>query len=130
MGARKCRQFNHCHDFRQGAVYHSQPVFLARIGNFMSLTRAQVEGIAHLARLEIVESQMPVYVDSLSRIIDFVEQLSAADTTGVAPMAHPLADQVQRLRPDEATETDRHELYQQNAPAVAAGLYLVPKVIE
>jgi aspartyl-tRNA(Asn)/glutamyl-tRNA(Gln) amidotransferase subunit C len=44
----------------------------------MSLTRTQVEGIAHLARLEITEAQMPVYVDSLSRIIDFVEQLSAA----------------------------------------------------
>jgi aspartyl-tRNA(Asn)/glutamyl-tRNA(Gln) amidotransferase subunit C len=96
----------------------------------MSLTRAQVEGIAHLARLEITEAQMPVYVDSLSRIIDFVEQLAAAETGAVEPMAHPLADQVQRLRPDAATETDRHEKYQQNAPAVAAGLYLVPKVIE
>jgi aspartyl-tRNA(Asn)/glutamyl-tRNA(Gln) amidotransferase subunit C len=96
----------------------------------MSLTRAQVEGIAHLARLEIAEEQMPVYVDSLSRIIDFVEQLSAADTAGVEPMAHPLADQVQRLRPDAVTGADRHEKYQQNAAAVAAGLYLVPKVIE
>jgi aspartyl-tRNA(Asn)/glutamyl-tRNA(Gln) amidotransferase subunit C len=45
-------------------------------------------------------------------------------------MAHPLADQVQRLRPDAVTETDAHEKYQQNAASVAAGLYLVPKVIE
>jgi aspartyl-tRNA(Asn)/glutamyl-tRNA(Gln) amidotransferase subunit C len=96
----------------------------------MSLTRSQVEGIAHLARLEIAEAQMPVYVDSLSKIIDFVEQLAAADTDGVEPMAHPLADQVQRLRPDEVTETDRREKFQQNASSVAAGLYLVPKVIE
>ena len=96
----------------------------------MSLTRPQVEAIAHLARLEITEAQMPVYVDSLSRIIDFVEHLSAADTGGVEPMAHPLSDQVQRLRTDLAAETDQHEKYQQNAPAVAAGLYLVPKVIE
>jgi len=96
----------------------------------MSLTRAQVEGIAHLARLEITEAQMPVYVDSLSRIIDFVEQLSAADTGGVEPMAHPLADQVQRLRPDTVTESDQHEKFQRNASSVAAGLYLVPKVIE
>ena len=96
----------------------------------MSLTRAQVEGIAHLARLEITEAQMPVYVDSLSRIIDFVEQLSAADTAGVEPMAHPLADQVQRLRPDEVTEPDQRDKYQRNASSVAAGLYLVPKVIE
>ena len=45
-------------------------------------------------------------------------------------MAHPLADQVQRLRPDAVAETDQHEKYQRNAPGVAAGLYLVPKVIE
>jgi aspartyl-tRNA(Asn)/glutamyl-tRNA(Gln) amidotransferase subunit C len=96
----------------------------------MSLTRAQVEGIAHLARLEISEARLPVYVDSLSSIIDFVEQLASADTGGVVPMAHPLADQVQRLRPDVVTESDRHEKYQRNAPAVAAGLYLVPKVID
>ena len=96
----------------------------------MSLTRAQVEGIAHLARLEITEAQLPVYVDSLSRIIDFVEQLAAANTSGVEPMAHPLADQVQRLREDEVTEIDRHEKFQRNAASVAADLYLVPKVIE
>ena len=96
----------------------------------MSLTRTQVEGIAHLARLEITEAQMPVYVESLSRIIDFVEQLAAANTVGVEPMAHPLADQVQRLRPDEIMETDRHEKYQANAASIAADLYLVPKVIE
>jgi aspartyl-tRNA(Asn)/glutamyl-tRNA(Gln) amidotransferase subunit C len=96
----------------------------------MSLTRDQVEGIAHLARLEITEAQMPVYVDSLSRIIDFVEQLAAADTDHVEPMAHPLADQVQRLRADDVTEADQHEKYQRNASSVAAGLYLVPKVIE
>jgi aspartyl-tRNA(Asn)/glutamyl-tRNA(Gln) amidotransferase subunit C len=96
----------------------------------MSLTRAQVEGIAHLARLEITEAQMPVYVDSLSRIIDLVEQLATADTGGVEPMAHPLAEQVQRLRADEVTESDRHDKYQRNASAVAAGLYLVPKVLD
>jgi aspartyl-tRNA(Asn)/glutamyl-tRNA(Gln) amidotransferase subunit C len=96
----------------------------------MSLTRSQVESIAHLARLEISEAQLPVYVTSLSSIIDFVEQLSAANTSGVEPMAHPLADQVQRLRADEVVVGDRHEKYQRNAASVAADLYLVPKAIE
>ena len=45
-------------------------------------------------------------------------------------MAHPLPGLSQRLRPDVVTETDHHEQYQENAPQVAAGLYLVPKVIE
>jgi aspartyl-tRNA(Asn)/glutamyl-tRNA(Gln) amidotransferase subunit C len=96
----------------------------------MSLTRNDVENIAHLARLALSEEQLPVYVDSLSKIFSFVEQLNAADTAAVEPMAHPLADQVQRLRPDEVADVDRHEKYQRNASRVEADLYLVPKVIE
>jgi aspartyl-tRNA(Asn)/glutamyl-tRNA(Gln) amidotransferase subunit C len=96
----------------------------------MSLTRKDVDAIAHLARLAITADEMPVYVDSLSKILTFVEQLSAASTDAVEPMAHPLADQVQRLRDDAVTEHDAHEQYQHNAPAVEASLYLVPRVIE
>jgi aspartyl-tRNA(Asn)/glutamyl-tRNA(Gln) amidotransferase subunit C len=96
----------------------------------MSLTRAQIDSIAHLARLELEPAEIPVYQESLSRIIDLVGELDRADTAGVVPMAHPLPGLTQRLRPDVVTEQDRHELYQASAPQVAAGLYLVPKVIE
>ena len=95
-----------------------------------SLTRQDVEKIAHLARLQITEAEMPVYVNSLSAIVDFVAALGKADTQSVEPMAHPLAGQRQRLRPDEITETDHHEKYQLNAPRVQASLYVVPRVIE
>jgi aspartyl-tRNA(Asn)/glutamyl-tRNA(Gln) amidotransferase subunit C len=96
----------------------------------MSLTTRDVENIAHLARLAITDSELPVYVDSLSKILSFVEQLNSADTSAVEPMAHPLADQVQRMRPDEALDADQHQKYQRNAPRTEAALYLVPKVIE
>ena len=96
----------------------------------MSLTRQDVVGIAHLARLSITDAELTVYVDSLSKILGMVEQLNAAETASVQAMAHPLADQVQRLRADEATETDQHEKFQRNAAQIEAGLYLVPKVIE
>ena len=96
----------------------------------MSLTRNDVTNIARLARLAITDNEMPVYVQSLSSILNFVEQLGAAETGDVLPMAHPLGDQVQRLRGDEVTETDQHEKLQRNAAAVEASLYLVPKVIE
>jgi aspartyl-tRNA(Asn)/glutamyl-tRNA(Gln) amidotransferase subunit C len=98
--------------------------------NPMSLTREQIENIAHLARLALQPAELPVYQQSLSAIFDFVGELDRADTANVAPMAHPLPGLSQRLRADVAAETDRHEIYQQNAPQVAAGLYLVPKVIE
>jgi aspartyl-tRNA(Asn)/glutamyl-tRNA(Gln) amidotransferase subunit C len=96
----------------------------------MSLTRQDVEKIAHLARLSITVEEMPVYVTSLSSIVDFVDELSRADVGSVLPMAHPLDGQRQRLRPDVVTETDHHEKYQRNAPSVQAGLYVVPRVIE
>jgi len=96
----------------------------------VTLTRRDVEGIAHLARLAIADAEMPVYAGSLSRILGFIDQLSAAATDGVEPMAHPLENQLQPLRDDLVTETDQRDRYQRNAPAVEAGLYLVPKVIE
>jgi aspartyl-tRNA(Asn)/glutamyl-tRNA(Gln) amidotransferase subunit C len=73
---------------------------------------------------------MPVYVTSLSSIVNFVDELSQADVGTVLPMAHPLDGQHQRLRADEVTESDHHEKFQLNAPAVAAGLYVVPRVID
>jgi aspartyl-tRNA(Asn)/glutamyl-tRNA(Gln) amidotransferase subunit C len=96
----------------------------------MALTRAAIESIAQLARLELNEAEIPVYQDSLSAILDFVGELDRAATNDVTPMAHPLEGLSQRLRTDVVTEEDAHERYQENAPQVAAGLYLVPKVIE
>lgn len=95
----------------------------------MSLTPAEVKTIACLARLAIGEQDIPLYAKNLGRILEFVAQLDKADTANVTPMAHPL-DMAQRLRSDAVTETDHRKLYQQNAPQVQAGLYIVPKVIE
>lgn len=96
----------------------------------MSLTRDDIAHISRLARLELTEAEIPVYVDSLSRILAFVGELDRAPTAGIEPMAHPLPGLAQRLRADAATESDQRDRYQRNAPRVEAGLYLVPKVIE
>jgi aspartyl-tRNA(Asn)/glutamyl-tRNA(Gln) amidotransferase subunit C len=96
----------------------------------MALTREQIENIAYLARLELQPAEVSVYQESLSAILDFVGELDRADTASIAPMAHPLPGLSQRLRPDVVAEQDHHELYQENAPQVAAALYLVPRVIE
>ena len=95
----------------------------------MSLTREDVQKLCVLARLEITLGEMADVLAKLSDIVDLVSQLKAEDTTDVVPMAHPL-DQTQKLRSDQITETDKHQLYQKNAPLVEKDLYLVPKVIE
>jgi aspartyl-tRNA(Asn)/glutamyl-tRNA(Gln) amidotransferase subunit C len=95
----------------------------------VSLDKQQVQHIAMLARLKLSDEEYAESVEKLSKIVDFVDQLSAADTTDVVPMAHPV-DAAQRLRPDDVTETNDRDHYQQNAPEVLDGLYLVPKVLE
>ncbi len=95
----------------------------------MALEKADVERIAHLARLGIDTDDIADYARDLSGILELVEQMNRVDTEGVEPMAHPLK-MAQRLRPDEVTETNQREKFQRIAPRVEAGLYLVPKVIE
>jgi len=97
--------------------------------NAVKLTRQNVEQIAHLARLEIGPDEIDSVVDKLGRIVEFVDQLQAVDTSTVVPMAHPM-DMNQRLRADEVSESDHRDQYQQNCQFVADGLYTVPRVIE
>ena len=95
----------------------------------MSLDQDQVRKIAALAKLQIDDEQLATYQSNLSNILELVDQLSAVDTNGVDPMAHPL-DAVQRLRADVVTEENQREHFQNIAPAVDQGHYLVPRVVE
>lgn len=95
----------------------------------MSLTLEQVQRIAHLARIEISDSEALSTQGHLNGIFQLIEEMQAVDTRGVEPMAHA-QDLSQRLRPDAVSEADRRAAYQAVAPETEAGLYLVPKVIE
>ena len=95
----------------------------------MSLTPDDIKKIAHLARLNLSESEIALYGPQLSNILQFIEHMNQVDTSKVEPLSHPL-DISQRLRPDTITELDLRSKFQRIAPQVEAGLYLVPKVIE
>src|SRR5680860_1029206 len=82
----------------------------------VALSAEDIRRIAHLARLQIEEQDIPRYADSLSEILGLVEQLRTVDTQGVLPMAHP-QDVAQRLRADEVTETDQRARFPENARA-------------
>ena len=95
----------------------------------MSLDKDQVQHIAMLAKLKLDENEFAETVEKLSRIVDFVDQLSQAATDDVLPMAHPF-NESQRLRPDVVTESDDRDHIQQNTESADGGMYLVPKVID
>lgn len=96
----------------------------------MPFSQDAIEYIAHLARLKIENNQNDGSIqDDLNRIVAMVDQISAANTEGIQPMAHPL-DMVQRMRPDKVTESNERDALLALAPKAEAGLFLVPTVLE
>ena len=90
---------------------------------------AEIHKLADLAKIEIDDSHIAEVTARISDVLALVDQLQAADTRDVTPMAHPL-DAVQRLRADEVTEPNCRDDFQAIAPEAEEGLYLVPKVID
>ncbi|QGT78658.1 Asp-tRNA(Asn)/Glu-tRNA(Gln) amidotransferase subunit GatC [Guyparkeria halophila] len=95
----------------------------------MSLTNDQLQAVAHLARIAVEPDWAEALRSDINGILEQADRLDDPRLNDLEPMAHPL-DQVQRLRPDEVTETDDREALIAGAPAQENGLFLVPKVIE
>jgi aspartyl-tRNA(Asn)/glutamyl-tRNA(Gln) amidotransferase subunit C len=95
----------------------------------MALTLDDVKRVAHLARIAITDDEAQSTHAQLTGIFALIAQMEAVDVSAVEPMSHA-QDVVQRLRDDVVTESDQRSCFQQVAPQVEAGLYLVPKVIE
>ncbi|HZF84723.1 MAG TPA: Asp-tRNA(Asn)/Glu-tRNA(Gln) amidotransferase subunit GatC [Burkholderiaceae bacterium] len=99
----------------------------------MALTSTDIARIASLARLQLAPDESERMLSQINGFFDLVERMRAVDTAGVEPLAHPVAaieDITLRLRDDVVTEHDNRAANQKSAPAVEAGLFLVPKVIE
>ncbi|MDM0007579.1 Asp-tRNA(Asn)/Glu-tRNA(Gln) amidotransferase subunit GatC [Variovorax sp. J22G73] len=99
----------------------------------MSLSASDIARIASLARLQLVSDESERMLSQINGFFDLVERMRSVDTTGIEPLAHPVAaleDITLRLRDDVVSEPNNREANQKSAPAVEAGLFLVPKVIE
>jgi aspartyl-tRNA(Asn)/glutamyl-tRNA(Gln) amidotransferase subunit C len=99
----------------------------------MALSPADVNRIAHLARLELSAAERSALLPQLNGFFHLVEQMGAVDTRGVEPLYTPLSavqEVAARLREDAVTEGDQRSANQASAPAVQDGLFLVPRVIE
>ena len=99
----------------------------------MALTLDDVRKVARLAQLELDASEENQTLTHLGNIFSLIDQMEAVDTTGVAPLMHPIAmiaEVSQRLRTDAVTEANNREANMANAPQTAEGYFLVPKVIE
>lgn len=97
--------------------------------NAMSVDLATVKRVARLARLAVSEEEANRMVGELNGIIDFVEQLSEVDVTGIEPMTS-VTPMAMRKRTDAVTDGDKADDIVANAPETDRNFFLVPKVVE
>ena len=95
----------------------------------MPITRAQVEHVALLSRLELSEAEKATFADQLGAVLDYVAKLDELDTQGVEPMVHGV-DAPARLRGDKADASLPPQDALRNAPESLDGCFRVPRIIE
>lgn len=95
----------------------------------MSIDVNTARRVAHLARIEVDESDLPKVAEELSNILGFMEQLSEVDVDGVEPMTS-VTPMAAPQRADKITDGGIPEKILANAPDAREGFFSVPKVVE
>jgi aspartyl-tRNA(Asn)/glutamyl-tRNA(Gln) amidotransferase subunit C len=94
-----------------------------------TLTRADVERIATLARLELTPDEVTLFAGQLTAILAYADQVQQADTSGATVPARRGGDAGDRG--DVPVPSLDRDLVLTQAPAAdrAAGLFKVPRVL-
>lgn len=94
----------------------------------MKISREQVEHVAKLARLELVEEEILTYTQQLNSILDYAAMLEGINTEDIVPTAHavPLYNV---LREDEVKPSMDREKVLANAPDSDEGFFKVPRIV-
>jgi len=93
-----------------------------------SLSKATVQHIAKLARLEISEAEAQAMSAQLSAVLDNFNELAKVDTKGVEPLITP-SDIEMNLRVDEVKQTEPPQTMLENASDRSGHLFTVPPVV-
>lgn len=95
----------------------------------MKITRAEVDQVAILARLELTEEEKVTFTGQMDAILGYVEKLNELDTSGIIPTSHAVPVE-NAFRRDEAAPSIGIVNALSNAPDRAGSFFRVPKVIE
>jgi aspartyl-tRNA(Asn)/glutamyl-tRNA(Gln) amidotransferase subunit C len=95
----------------------------------MNINEETIYKVANLARIEIKETEVPSLIDEMSKILTFMEQLNALDTTAVEPLVY-MNDTNNVWRADEAKSELAVEDVLKNAAEHNERFFMVPKIIE
>lgn len=94
----------------------------------MSLSRQEVEKIAHLARIGLSEEELVHFQSQLEKVLGYIDQLKQLDVSSVEPTAHVL-DLRNVDRPDIVRPSLDVEDVLKVAPARKGYFFKVPRVI-
>ncbi len=95
----------------------------------MSIDKETARRVAHLARIEVAETDLDRVARELSGILGFMEQLREVDIEGVEPMTS-VTPMALPWRDDVVTDGNRRDAVLANAPDARQGFFAVPKVVE
>jgi aspartyl-tRNA(Asn)/glutamyl-tRNA(Gln) amidotransferase subunit C len=95
----------------------------------MAIDRDTARRVAHLARIEVPESDLDSLAQELTGILVFMDQLNEVDVTGVEPMTS-VTPMSLKWREDVVTDGGYPERILANAPDAREGFFAVPKVVE
>ena len=95
----------------------------------MSVDKATVRRIAHLARIGVDEGELEALAGELNKILAWVEQLGELDTDAVEPLSS-VNDEALAWRTDVIDDGGKADDILANAPAREREFFAVPKVIE
>jgi aspartyl-tRNA(Asn)/glutamyl-tRNA(Gln) amidotransferase subunit C len=98
----------------------------------MPITKADVEKIAELARLELTVDETESFAGQLSSILGYIDKLNELDTTDLTPMSHCSTGDAntEYARRDDLTGPSLGQrIAVENAPDAESGYFKVPRVI-
>jgi aspartyl-tRNA(Asn)/glutamyl-tRNA(Gln) amidotransferase subunit C len=95
----------------------------------MNIDPHTIYKIAHLARLNVEESEMAGIAESLEQILSWMEKLNELDTEGVEPLVHMSAE-INSFRQDVASTPITAEMALSNGPLTRDSFFIVPKVLD
>lgn len=95
----------------------------------MASSDLDINYVARLARLSLSPEEQQTLTAQLGNILGYIAKLKEVNVEGVEPLSHavPLTNVT---RPDEMFPSLTQDEALQNAPARAAGLFVVPKIVE
>ena len=97
--------------------------------NDKGVTADTVKKIARLSRLHVEADRLAPLADEMNGLLDWIEQLSEVDVTGVEPMTSAV-EMDAPLRADEITDGNVRDKVLANAPKTEAGYFVVPRSVE